>query len=104
MEIKFSKPFNKLLNETNNDFIQSATLIAVFKIADKSYLSESFLDYDTDGNYEIEEQKPLLMLLFKKPSNNNAKNIFATIRIWTEEKETLYRNKIGNEFKVVIER
>ena len=78
-------------------------MLLVIKISDKSQLSESFIEYDTDKDYFIEEDIPLLMLLFLKPSNNNSKNIFATIRNWTQEKEHFYQSQIGNEFNVVIE-
>ncbi len=103
MEILFSKAFRKLLNEKGDDVVSSAVLIAVIKISDKSQLSNSFIDYDTDMDYVIEENRPLLMLLFLKPSKSNSKNVFITIRNWTEEKEMLYQNQIGKDFNVVIE-
>jgi hypothetical protein len=104
MEISFAKPFRKLLNQEGDDIVSSATLLLVIKIADKSQLSTSFIEYDTDMDYDIEENIPLLMLLFLKPSINNSKNIFATVRNWTKEKETFYQNQIGNDFKVIVER
>ena len=104
MEISFIKPFRKLLNQDGDDVVSSATLLLVIKIADKSQLSTSFIEYDTDMDYDIEENIPLLMLLFLKPSINNSKNVFATVRKWTKEKETFYQNQIGNEFKVIVER
>jgi hypothetical protein len=104
MEISFIKPFRKLLNQDGDDVVSSATLLWVIKIADKSQLSNSFIEYDTDMDYDIEEDIPLLMLLFLKPSINNSKNVFATVRKWTKEKETFYQNQIGNEFKLIVER
>ena len=104
MEISFAKPFRKLLNQEGDDVVSSATLLWVIKIADKSQLSTSFIEYDTDMDYDIEEDIPLLMLLFLKPSINNSKNVFATVRKWTKEKETFYQNQIGNEFKLIVER
>ncbi len=103
MEILFEKPFRKLLNQDGDDVVSSAVLIAVIKISDKSQLANSFIEYDTDMDYDIVENIPLLMLLFLKPSKNNSKNVFVTIRNWTEEKEMLYQNQIGKEFKVAIE-
>jgi hypothetical protein len=103
MEISFAKPFRKLLNQDGDGVVPSATLISVFKVSDKSQLSNSFIEYDTDMNYEIEENVPLLMLLFLKPSKNNAKNIFATIRNWSDEKEMFYQNQIGNDFNIIIQ-
>jgi hypothetical protein len=103
MEILFAKPFRKLLNENGDDIVSSSVLIAVIKISDKSQLSNSFIEYDTDMDYMIEDNRPLLMLLFLKPSKNNSKNVFVTIRNWTEEKEMFYQNQTGKEFNVVIE-
>lgn len=103
MEISFIKPFRKLLNQNGNDVIQSATLLSVLKISNKSQLSASFIEYDTDMNYDIEDNIPLLILLFLKPSNNNSKNVFVTVRKWTDEKEKFYQKQIGIKFKVVIE-
>jgi hypothetical protein len=104
MEISFAKPFRKLLNQEGDDVVSSATLLLVIKIVDKSQLSTSFIEYDTDMDYVIEDNTPLLMLHFLKPSVNNSKNIFVTVRKWTEEKELFYQNQIGNEFKVIVER
>ena len=103
MEISFKKTFYKLLEPDGKHAVSSAQLLSVIKISDKSQLSEAFIEYDTDMDYFIEGNIPLLMLLFLKPSNNNSKNIFATIRNWTEEKEHFYQSQIGNEFNVVIE-
>jgi hypothetical protein len=103
MEILFKKTFFKLLDQDGQHALSSAKLLSVIKISDKSQLSEAFIEYDTDMDYVIEEGCPLIMLLFLKPSNNNSKNIFATIRNWTEEKEHFYQSQIGNEFNVVIE-
>ncbi|MFM2156166.1 MAG: hypothetical protein RL516_915 [Bacteroidota bacterium] len=104
MEISFVKPFRKLLNQNGDDVIPSATLLSVFNVSTKSQLSDSFIEYDTDLDFDIEENQQLLLLLFLKPSTNNSKNIFATVRNWTEEKELFYQNQIGNEFKVIVER
>ena len=104
MEILFAKPFRKLLNHDGNDVVQSAKLLAVLKISDKTQLSDSFIEYDTDMDYHIEDKIPLLMLLFLKPSNNNSKNAFVTVRNWSEEKEAFYQNQIGKEFNILIER
>ena len=103
MEILFKKTFRKLLDQDGQS-VSSAKLLLVIKISDKSQLSEPFIEYDTDKDYFIEEDIPLLMLLFLKPSNNNSKNIFVTIRNWTEEKEHFYQNQIGNDFNVIIEK
>jgi hypothetical protein len=104
MEISFAKPFRKLLNQEGDDVVSSATLLLVIKIADKSQLSTSFIEYDTDMDYVIEDNTPQLMLHFLKPSVNNSKNIFVTVRNWTKEKELFYQNQIGNDFKVIVER
>ena len=104
MEISFLKPFRKLLNQNGDDVIPSATLLSVFNVSTKSLLSDSFIEYDTDMDYDIEENQQLLLLLFLKPSTNDSKNIFATVRNCTEEKEHFYQNQIGNEFKVIVER
>ena len=103
MEISFIKPFRKLLNQNGDDVIQSATLLSVLKISNKSQLSASFIEYDTDMDYHIKDNMPLLMLIFLKPSNNKSKNVFVTIRNWTDEKEKFYQTQIGNNFSVVIE-
>ena len=103
MEILFAKPFQKLLTPDGHDAIKTATLLAVLKISDKSQLSTSFIEYDTDMDYHIEDNIPLLMLMFLKPSNNESKNVFVTIRNWTDEKEKFYQTQIGNNFSVVIE-
>jgi hypothetical protein len=103
MEISFAKPFRKLLNQDGDDVIPSATLLSVFNISTKSQLSDSFIEYDTDMDYDIEENVQLLLLLFLKPSTNNSKNIFATVRAWSDEKERFYQNQIGNDFNIIIE-
>jgi len=103
MEILFAKPFRKLLNQKGDDVVSSAQLLFVIKIADKSQLSTSFIEYDTDMDYDIEENTQLLLLLFFKPSSNNSKNVFVTVRNWTEEKELFYQNQIGNDFNIIIE-
>jgi hypothetical protein len=102
MVISFAKPFRKLLNQDGEDVVPSATLISVIKVSDKSQLSNSFIEYDTDLDFDIEENQQLLLLLFLKPSTNNSKNIFATVRIWSDEKERFYQNQIGSEFRIVI--
>jgi len=102
MEIAFKKSFRKLLDQDEQPVL-AAKLLSVIRISDKSQLSEAFIEYDTDNDYFIEEDIPLLMLLFLKPSNNNSKNIFATVRNWTEEKEYFYQSQIGHDFNVVIE-
>lgn len=102
MEISFKKTFHKLLDQHGQPILV-AKLLLVIKISDKTQLSDAYIEYDTDKDYFIEEDIPLLMLLFLKPSNNNSKNIFATIRNWTQEKEHFYQSQIGNEFNVVIE-
>jgi hypothetical protein len=103
MNISFAKPFRKLLNEKGNDVVSSATLLSVIKISDKSQLSESFLDYDTDMDYFIEEDIPIILLIFLKPSESPAKHVFCTVRSWSEEKELFYLNNIGNDFNIIIE-
>jgi len=103
MEISFAKPFRKLLNQNGDDVVPSAKLLSVFNISNKSQLSDSFIEYDTDMDYDIEENVQLLLLLFLKPSTNNSKNVFATVRIWSDEKERFYQNQIGNDFNIIIE-
>jgi hypothetical protein len=71
MEISFAKPFRKLLNQDGDDVIPSATLLSVFKVSNKSQLSNSFIEYDTDMDFDVEENVHLLLLLFLKPSTNN---------------------------------
>lgn len=104
MQISFKKLFRKLLDQDGRHVVASAALLAVIKISGKSELSNDFIEYDTDMDYTIEENTPLLMLLFLKPSTNNTKNIFATVRVWSEEKEQYYRTAVGNDFNIIIEK
>ncbi|MFM7015132.1 MAG: hypothetical protein ACKOX3_02285 [Bacteroidota bacterium] len=105
MEIKFAKPFKKLLNADGNGLIHHATLLQILKINNRSSLSAAFIEYDTDNDYMIPTDVPLLMLVFLKPYNSNqsSKNTFVTIRNWTQEKEEFYTRAIGLEFNVIVE-
>ena len=103
MKISFARPFRKLHGGNNNSLIKSATLIQVLKVKSKSELSAAFIEYDTDGEYEIPDDCQLLLLLFLANTKDKQSLLFTTIRRWTQDREVYYLDSIKKEFEIEIE-
>lgn len=103
-KIKFSHAYKKLLNE-HNDVIDTATLINVISV-ELSTLPKCFVDYDTEGIFELPPKGIYLMLIFLKPQEGDfccASNIFTTLRRLTPEKHKYYSDAIGEDFEIIID-
>lgn len=97
-QIKFSHIYRKLLGE-NGEPISGAHLIYV-GIVNLEELHERFIDYDTDyGKYKLPKKGKYLMLLFTNTRHNK---LFTTLRRHTEQKESYYRNRVGECFEIVV--
>lgn len=99
-EIKFSHRYTKF---DGIDIENPVALLEVFN-SHKEHLSENFIMYDTlyrNGDdfatYNLNSMPVIILLLIDK----NGK-IFTTVRRWTSNKETYYRDGIGEEFRIVI--
>ena len=96
--IKFSHTYRKL-RDCNEEIIKTARLVGVYKI----YLEEEkqcFFNYDTDnGAYKLPPKGLYIMLLFLKP---DGKNLFTTLRRFTNDKHQYYWGKVGETFNIVI--
>jgi len=90
---------------------ETAKLLAVFK-THYNELGKDFIEFDTAYNEVTHERgetivceahyplpkTDLLVLLFQ-----DSDGLFTTIRRWTPQKETYYREAIGEQFQIVIE-
>lgn len=104
-KIFFSHIYSKLL-DSHNDVIETAKLIGVFCV-NLEDLHPSFLAYDTDnGKYKLPRKSDFLMLLFLKPFETYVTdlNLFTTLRRYTPQKDTYYRQKVGMDFDIVVEK
>ena len=100
-KIKFSYPYKKLFpvwcntsisnDPVPRDYIpRSAKLLEVINVKMED-LSETFLEYDTDGVFTLPKKGNYMLLLFMGDTGH----LFTTIRRQTESKETYYRSQIG---------
>lgn len=102
LEIKFTHTYKKLLG-TNGQPIKEAVLLLASAI-DKENMPEVFIQYDTDsGKFPIPDGRNLVLLFVKietpKPA---ARNLFTTVRRFTEEKAKFYQENQGKTFKITI--
>lgn len=96
--IKFTRTYKKLMG-VNLDKVLLLNVIVI----DLKRLSKPFLDYDTDnGKYKFPRKGKCLMLIFEKNTDKNEKNLFTTLRRYSEEKYNYYHLKIGKYFKIEI--
>lgn len=101
--IKFSHEYYKLKEWPTYGGVQpvpfsSAILLDVIPVRLED-LSPAFLDWDTEGLYKLPEAGYYLLLLFAPPYCNQ---LFTTLRRDTEEKFAYYKNRIGQEFTIII--
>lgn len=103
--IRFASIYPKILDE-HNDVVETAVLLDVGLVTRDS-LSQSYLDYDTDGGkFTLSRDDKFLMLLFLKPPECEgvcATNLFATLRRATPENTWYFRSGIGREFMIMID-
>ena len=103
--IKFDRPFTKLkLVGLSERYVESAILLDVH--CDISP-SETFLKYDTFADereepYSIDPNKEYILLIFIEANYNT--HTFLTLRKDTKENRLKYMRKIGEVFKVEIQR
>jgi hypothetical protein len=107
IRIKFSHIYPKMPEFIRKGDDGNTWLVGVAVIDDLDDLPEEFLHYDTvyfdektgEGrNYPLERGKSLILLLFsQKPEM-----LWATIRRFTPEKEKYYRNLVGGEVDIII--
>ncbi|MBE7413393.1 MAG: hypothetical protein HS129_15255 [Leptospiraceae bacterium] len=109
-KIKFSHTYMKLF-EYDEIPVKEAQLLEVLNI-ELEKLSGYFITYDTifwdEGEmhpdlYPLPEKGDYLLLIFEKISAPN-RDIFTTLRRYTQEKEKYYRDSIGKVFDVVIQK
>ncbi len=98
--IKFSHNYKKL-SRGGYCPVDKARLLEVFT-RELETLSKSFLDWDTqNGLYKFPERtnyQLYLILIFAKDD----RNLFTTIRRYTEKKYAYYLKKIGEIFAVEV--
>jgi hypothetical protein len=102
-KIKFSHPYQKLLN-SHNDVIETARLLQVGFVRLETCTPE-FIEYDTDGGkYKLPKEGEYIILIFEKPheSYTSDRNLFTTLRRYTHRKYEYYQNLIGKTFDVVL--
>lgn len=95
-KIKFNRNYKKLHNQT------SAGLVYVGILRIGNVFSEKFkefIDYDTEGQYKIEEDTTYLFLVFV--GNNYFP--FITLRKMNEENIMQYVGMEGKIFEIVVE-
>lgn len=102
-EIKFSHPYRKLLGSTGKP-IENAVLLMVAGPMDIAEFPDIFIKYDTDeGKYKLEPGKYILLVFAKVETPIPiARNVFTTMRRYTDEKARFYVSQIGKPFKVTI--
>lgn len=95
-EIRFNHNYKKLHNQT------SAGLVYVGILKSGNNFSKEFkefIDYDTEGQYKIEEDTAYLFLVFV----GNDYFPFTTLRKLNKENTEKYVGREGKVFKIVIE-
>lgn len=93
-EIKFNHNYKKLHNQ------HLAVLVNVSAVQGKHLIKkEGFVEYDTDGKYEIDENEKYLYLVFVGINMIP----FSTIRKNNMENVEKYVGQEGGFFKVVVE-
>jgi len=92
LKIRFSHNYKKLNNE------KSAMLRAVILI-DLEKQAKSFLDYDTEGIYNLPAKGKYIALIFMGQNGT----IFTTLRRYTERKYMYYISHLNEVFEILIE-
>lgn len=102
--IKFNHIYAKLLDE-HNDVIEYATLIDVRRI-DPALLHEKFINYDTEGIYQLDHGFYLMLIFLKPPESEGtcAANLFITLRRSNNENDKYYYSAIGETFLIDVEK
>ena len=113
ISIKFSHKYDKMPRDVGT---APTILLAVIPFEDVS-CSQAFFDYDTryigkDGklsHYELPQGKKLLLMLstMTKPYgavvNGSVRHNWQTIRRYTEDKYTYYKEHLGEEVKIEVD-
>lgn len=97
--IKFSHHYFKL--KTLGGFVDEAHLLAVMRV-DLEDLPPVFKNFDTyydGGKYPLPEFGEYIMLLFQK---SGWWALFPTLRRYTPDKYSYYKELVGQTFKVII--
>lgn len=91
-EIKFSKSYKKLHNQNK------ATLLWL-SIVQGAELHPNFIEYDTDGKYQIKQEQKYIMLVFLGINGIP----FTSLRKFNDENVRRFVGKENQEFDVVVE-
>lgn len=91
-EIKFSKNFKKLHNQNK------ATLLWL-SIVQGVELHPNFIEYDTDGQYQIKQEQKYIMLVFLGIDGIP----FTSLRKFNDENVKRFVGKENQEFEIVVE-
>ena len=111
--IKFSHKYYKMPYMADN----KTKLVQMF-IEHSDNFSKEFIEYDTkirpEGYYKLPKNKYIVLLFLNeitalpsgKPYSKDIEfvgyNLWTTIRRWTPQKEKYYRERIGQEFEVIV--
>jgi hypothetical protein len=104
-KIIFSHLYDKLLNK-DEEAISFAILLSIHIVSIEN-ISSYFKDYDTDrGKYILPDRGKFLLLIFEKCRSidtwTKSRNLFTTLRSYTDDKEKYYQRKIGERFEIII--
>jgi len=91
-EIKFSKNYKKLHNQNK------ATLLWL-SIVTGAELHPNFIEYDTDGQYQIKQEQKYIMLVFLGIDGIP----FTSLRKFNDSNAARFVGKENQEFDIVIE-
>lgn len=100
-EIRFSHRYFKL----KEVMPERCFLSLVQKVENLHGIPPGFLWLDTqykNGFYELDKDKPHLILLFYSPRVDGDGLLFTTIRPWRPDKEKYYTGMIGEKFRAII--
>lgn len=103
-EIKFSHIYPKLLNTDTTLIVpvKCARLLLVVEV-ERADLPGCFIDYDTNfGQYRLPEKGLFLMLIFQKDQVSNSRDLFTTLRTYSEAKAKWYLGQVGQMFDVIM--
>jgi len=92
LRIRFSHNYKKLNNE------KSAVLRAVI-IIDLGKQAKSFLEYDTEGIYNLPKKGEYIALIFLGKNGT----LFTTLRRYTPAKYAYYISHLNDLFEILIE-
>ena len=98
-KIKFNRVYSKFIDPVSHRRCKVATLIEVIPYHYED-LSPAFKLYDIAGsNYIIPDEGECIIVIFRTNYG-----IFTTLRNLTEANLKFYRSKVGERFKIIIDK